>query len=89
LITSNHTAEKLVAALGAYIPGFFILDPFLRPDFPPVGNGPQNNFFTHTHGKIIDISAGKVIALVTSGVAFLPRAVPDLTPPAMHKPFIG
>ena len=88
LIASCSTPEEGIAAFRADIPGFFILNPFFRTDLAPIGDSPQNNLFPDTHGEIFNMLAGEFIALVASGVPFLPCAGPDLALPAMHKPFI-
>jgi hypothetical protein len=88
LITFDRAPENLVAAFRTDIAGFFILNPFFRPHFPPIGNGPQNNLFANQHGKIFNKTTGEVITLVTAGIAFLLGAGPDLTVPAIHKQIV-
>jgi hypothetical protein len=88
LITFHSAAKNLVAACGAYVAGFFVLNPFQVADLSSIGNGPENNLLADGHGKIFDVAAGKFITLMTSGVSLRLRAVPDLTLATMHKLFV-
>ncbi len=88
-IAFDHPAKQSVAALRADVTGLFIFDPFFSPDFPPVGNRPQDHLFAHAHGKILDMAAGKLVAFVTSGIPLGLGAIPDGALPAMHKRVFG
>src|SRR3990172_2507318 len=87
LVTFYNAPYNLIAAFGANIAGFFIFNPFFSANLSPIWNGPQNDLFADSHGKMFNILTGKFITLMASGVAFLSCAGPDLTLPAVHKLF--
>lgn len=66
LVTGDNTPENLVSAFGTEIAGFFVFHPLLRADTFSVGNRSQNDLFTNSHGKIVNVPAGKFLALVAS-----------------------
>ena len=82
-------AKDGVVALRANVSGFFILDPGFGTHSATVGNRPQNHLFTDGHRKVVDMLAGKIIALMAAGVPLFFGTVSDLALPAMHKRFIG
>jgi hypothetical protein len=85
LIAFYNAPENFIAAFGTIIAGFFILDPFLSTKLPPIRNGSQYNLFADVHGKIVNVPAGKFIALMTSRVALFLGALPDPALLAMHE----
>ena len=88
LIACDYAPENFMAAFRTYIPGFFVLNPFLGAKLPPIRNSPQHNLFADSHGKVFNMRTGEFITLMTPGVTFLFGAGLDLTPSAMHKGFI-
>jgi hypothetical protein len=88
-IASHYAPKEYVSAFRADIAVFFILNPFFGTHLPPVRNGPQYHFLTYGHGKVLNIRAGKVNALMTSVIPLLLGAVPDGALPAMHENVIG
>ena len=89
LIASLGPPEQFISALGAKVPGFFSFNPFCCAELPPVGDGPQDDFFADGHGKIFNIRTGEFVAFVASGIAPVRCAFPDVALPAMHEQVIG
>ena len=89
LIASDNTPEHFVAAMGTMVAGFFILNPFFCAELPPIGDGPHDDFFAHSHGESLNMWAGEFIAFMTSGIAFIFCTLPDLALPAMHEKIVG
>jgi hypothetical protein len=89
LIASHGPPEQFVPAMGTIIPGFFIFNPFRCAELPPVGDGPQDDFFADGHRKILNMGTGKFFALVASGIAFICCAFPDVALLAMHEQVMG
>jgi hypothetical protein len=85
LIAFYNAPENFIAAFGTKIAGFFIFNPFLSTKLPPIRNGPQYNLFADGHGKIVNVLAGKFIALMTSRVALFLGALPYPALLAMHE----
>jgi hypothetical protein len=48
------------------VAGLFIPNPFFGTNLAPVGHRTQNDLLADRHGKVIDMPAGEIIALVTS-----------------------
>jgi hypothetical protein len=88
LITFHRAAKDSVSALRTYISGLFISNPFFGTEFSSIRNSTQNDLLANGHGKIINVIAGKFIALMTPAIPFLHRAFSDLTLAAMHESFI-
>jgi hypothetical protein len=88
LITFYSASENFVAAFRADVAGFFVLNPFLSANLPPIGNSPQDNLLANSHGEVLNVLARKLIALMTAGVTFPCCAGPNLTLPAMHELFV-
>jgi len=87
-ITCYSAPEHLIAAFRTDIAGFFIVNKFFGTDLSPIRDGPQNDLFADSHGKVLDMLTRKFIALMASGVALFPSAVPDSTLSAIDKRFI-
>jgi hypothetical protein len=89
LVAALGAPENLVAALGAYVAPFFVADPFSRPVFLPVRDGPQNDFFPNGHGKLVDVVTGKILAFMAAAESLFPSAGPDGATPAKQADPIG
>lgn len=89
LIALHRTPENSVAALGAYIAGLFVLNPFFGTEGSAIRDSPKNNLLADGHGKIVDVATRELIALMTPGVPSLLCATSDLTLAAMHEQIIG
>jgi hypothetical protein len=85
LIAFNSATENLISAFTTGIAGLFITNPFFRAEFSPVWNRSQNYLFADRHGKVIDMPAGKLLTLMTSGVPLLRRTLSYIALVAMHK----
>jgi len=85
LITFHRSAKNFIAALGTYIAGLFVPNPFFSTELSSIRDSPKNNFLAHGHGKIVNVLTGKFIAFMTAGVSFLFRAIPDLALATMHE----
>ena len=85
LITFHRAAKNFIAAFGTYIAGLFVSNPFFSPELSSIRDSPKNNLLAHGHGKIVNVLTGKFIALMTPGVSFLFRAIPDLALATMRK----
>ena len=84
-----HCAPKnLVAAFRTCVPRLFVPDPSFSSEFPSIRDRPQNDLFANGHGKAVDVRAGKIIALVTTGAASFFGACPDLALPAMQEKIV-
>jgi hypothetical protein len=68
LIAFHHATKNLIAALWTYIASLFVSNPFFSSEFSSIRDRPQNNFLANGHGKIINMLARKIIALVTTCV---------------------
>jgi hypothetical protein len=89
LITSHRAAKNSVAAIGTYIAGLFVLNPFFSAELPSIRNSSEYNLLADCHREIVNVVTGKFIAFMTPGVPFFFCTVPDLTMATMHKSFIG
>jgi len=81
--------EDLLPALRTNIAGLLIPDPLFSAELPPIGDGTQDDLFADGHGKLLNISAGKFIALMAPDITFLQCTGPDLASPAVQKQVIG
>ncbi len=89
LVASHDPAEQFVAAVGAMVAGFFVLDPFFCAELPPIRDGPQYDFFAHSHGKIFNMMTGKFITFMAAGAAFILCAFSYPALHAMHEKIVG
>jgi hypothetical protein len=64
-------SEKFGSALWAVIPFQLLLNPLLRPEFPPHWNSSQDNLLAHSQREVLYEITGKIPALVASLVALL------------------
>jgi hypothetical protein len=88
LITFHRATKYSIAALGTYIAGLFVSNPFFSTELSSIRDSPENNLLANGHREIVNVVTRKFIALMTPGVSFLFCAVPDLTLATMHKLFI-
>jgi len=79
LVAALSAAEELVSAFRAEIPFSLVGHPLFCPDLPPVWYRPQDDFFRHGDGELIDQPAGKIGAFMTPRVTLLMCACPDGT----------
>lgn len=77
LVTTLGAPENRVPALRAYVPRFFVVDPFFGTVFLPVRDSPQNDLFPNGHGELVDVVAGKILAFMAAAEFFFPGAGPD------------
>jgi hypothetical protein len=89
LVAFHDPAEHFISTVGAIIAGLLIHDPFFCAELPPVGDGPQYDFFADRHGKILNMTAGKFIAFMAAGIAFILCTLPDAALSAMHEKIVG
>jgi hypothetical protein len=88
LITFHRATKNSIAALGTYIAGLFVSNPFFGTELSSIRDSPENNLLANGHREIVNVVTRKFIALMTPGVSFLFCAVPDLALATMHKLFI-
>jgi hypothetical protein len=89
LIAFHRATKNSIAALGTYITGLFVSNPFFSAELSSIRDSPENDLLANGHREIVNVVTGKFIALMTPGVSLLFCAVPDLTLATMHKLFIG
>ena len=89
LIATFCASEKSLSTFRADITCFFIAGPFFSAVLSPAGDGPQDDFFAHVHGKVFDVLTGKRIAFVTAAVTFFPGTGLDGTRPAKKTDPVG
>ena len=87
-IASHHAAKNLIAAFWTHIAGLFVSNPFFSSEFSSIRDRPQNDFLANGHGEVVDVLARKIIALVTTCVAFFVGAGPDRTVLTMNEKII-
>ncbi len=88
LVASGSSSENLVPAFRAKIAFLFLLNPFFSAVGPPERDRSQDHLFTHSHGKIPDMFAGKFFTLMAAFNSSGFGAIPDLAVLAMHKSLI-
>jgi hypothetical protein len=76
-------------AFGTAVAQFFVVDPLLRPMFPPVGYGTKNNFLSDVDRKCLNLFTGKLISFIASFNPFALDAIPDRTDPAKYGSSFG
>jgi hypothetical protein len=67
---------------------FFQGDPFFRAQLPPLEDSPGYDLLAYLKGNIIEVLAGKVVALVTALVFMLQGASPYFARLTMAKLFV-
>jgi len=88
-ITSHHATKNSIAAIGTYVAGLFVPNPFFSTELSSIWDSPKNNLLADGHREIVNVLTRKFIALMAPGVSFLFCAFPDVTLATMHKLFIG
>jgi len=88
LIAFQGAPKNLIAAFCAYIASLFVPNPFFSSEFSSIRDRAQNDFLANGHGKVVNVLARKIIALVTTCVTFYFGACPDLTLLTMHEKII-
>jgi hypothetical protein len=88
LITFHRAAKNSIAALGTYIAGLFVSNPFFSTELSSVRDSPENNFLANGHCEVVNVLTGEFIALMAPRVPFFFRAFPYFTLATMHELFI-
>jgi hypothetical protein len=85
VIALHYATKDLVAALGAHVAGFLVLNPLFSAEFPSVRHGSKDDPLAYGHRKIVNVTTGKITALVTARVSLFLRAGSDVTLAAVHE----